>query len=211
VDVEEILSYASRSSKFTRPAAFREAGPTSYSDSGDGGINTPKEPGSQTQTNGTSTPVTGINGVDKDTQMTQAMAIDGATATQATNQNPQTAIPEQWLPMLNPEENMPFLPWPSEDTIRRGALASIELLINKGIDPATFDPEKSAELEAERKKLQDEEDMAREAERTRREEEQRALMERRVSEAGNATAARPEAPKQAAFSLDMLDDEEDDD
>jgi hypothetical protein len=151
--------------------------------------------------------------------MTQATAIDGVSATpttqqinQATNQNSQTAIPDLWLPMLNPEQNIPFVPWPSEDTIRRGALASIELLINKGVDPATFDPEESAELEAERKKLQDEQDMAREAERIRREEEQRLLIERRASEVGN-TAPRQEAPKPkpAAFSLDMLDDDEDDD
>jgi hypothetical protein len=217
VDVAEILSYASRSSKFTRPATFREVEAQSNPDTGDGGTNTPKEPGSQIQTNGTSTPVTGTNGVDRDTQMTQgtAMDIDSATPatqqpTQATNQSSQTALPAHWLPLINPEANMPFIPWPSEDTIRRGALASIEILTNKGVDPATFDPEKSAELEAERKRIQEEEDMAREAERLRREEEARMLMERRASEIGNAPAARQEA-KPAAFSLDMLDDEEDDD
>jgi hypothetical protein len=214
VDVAEILSYASRSSKFTRPATFREIEAQSNPDTGDGGTNTPKEPGSQSQTNGTSTPITGINGVDKDTQGTVTNLETATPAaelpSQATNQNSQTALPEHWLSLINPEANMPFVPWPSEDTIRRGALASIEILINQGKDPATFDPEKSAELEADRKRIQEEEDMAREAERLKREEEARRRMERRASEIGAAPAVRQEA-KPAAFSLDMLDDEEDDD
>ncbi|RKF60705.1 Mediator of RNA polymerase II transcription subunit 4 [Erysiphe neolycopersici] len=67
-----------------------------------------------------------------------------------------------WFEYLNPRSDKPWTPWPYEETIRRGALASIQVLINQGIDPATFDPEKGAELEAERKRLMDEEDQHRE-------------------------------------------------
>jgi Vitamin-D-receptor interacting Mediator subunit 4 len=214
VDVAELLSYASRSSKFTRPATFREGEAQSHPETGDGGINTPREAGSQTQTNGTSTPVAGTNEIATDMQMTQSTAMDIDSATpatqqpiQATKQGSQTALPAHWIPLINPEAEMKFVPWPSEDTIRRGALASIDILINKGVDPATFDPKKSEELEAERKRIQEEEDIARENERQRREEETRIMMERRASGLGATTASRQEN-KPAAFSLDMLDDDD---
>ena len=104
---------------------------------------TPRESGSQTQTNGTSTPVAGINGVGSDGPKIQGDWLWILTVVLRPRCNPsrsqptssQTALPAHWIPLINPESEMKFIPWPSEDTIRRGALASIEILINKGIDP----------------------------------------------------------------------------
>lgn len=39
----------------------------------------------------------------------------------------------QWLEPLSTQ--VPFVPWPSEDIIRRGALAQIQLMLEQGQDP----------------------------------------------------------------------------
>ncbi|KAI9804700.1 MAG: hypothetical protein M1833_006775 [Piccolia ochrophora] len=45
-------------------------------------------------------------------------------------------IPEEETQWLNPAANVPFVPWPSEDTIRRGALAQIQSMVETGVDPS---------------------------------------------------------------------------
>lgn len=102
------------------------------------------------------------------------------------------------------------MPWPREADIRRGALASIQVLLDQGVDPATFDPERSAQLEEDRKRKVEEEERAREE----AEEQRRRDMERRRSEvAGNSGAAGvsagqgQERPKK--FQLDDFDEDDD--
>jgi hypothetical protein len=127
---------------------------------------------------------------------------DGATQTQTSQTSTVKTNTAMWSQWLNPAETQ-FVPWPSEETIRRGALASIQILVDQGIDPATFDPEKSAELEAERKRVEEEQ------ERARLEEERRREMERRMSVSGAAPERREEQPK--VFQVETFDDDEDDD
>jgi hypothetical protein len=142
------------------------------------------------------------------------MEIDSATpaavATQASQNTTVTTNTAMWTQFLNPSADVPFIPWPSEETIRRGALASIQILVDQGVDPAMFDPEKSAELEAERKRVVEEEDQLREQERARLEEERRREMERRMSASGTLPSERrEEQPK--VFQLETFDDDEDED
>lgn len=94
--------------------------------------------------------------------------------------------------------------------MRRGVLASIQVLLDQNIDPATFDPAKSAELEEERKRVAEEEDRAREEEKARMEEERRIEMERRASVSGNAAPAR-EQERPSVFQLETFDDDEESD
>jgi len=105
------------------------------------------------------------------------------------------------------------VPWPREEDIRRGALASIQVLLDQGVDPATFDPERSAELEEERKRKVEEEERAREV----AEEERRRDMERRRSEvlgnlgaAGGMSAGQGQERPVQKFQLESFDDEDDD-
>jgi hypothetical protein len=133
---------------------------------------------------------------------------DGATQTQTSQTSTVKTNTAMWSQWLNPAETQ-FVPWPSEETIRRGALASIQILVDQGIDPATFDPEKSAELEAERKRFEEEQEGLREQERARLEEERRREMQRRQSVSGAAPERREEQPK--VFQLETFDDDEDDD
>ncbi|CAG8983286.1 hypothetical protein HYALB_00002723 [Hymenoscyphus albidus] len=206
VSYSELLSYARRISKFTLPSTYREGEVKSNSDTGEAGTNTPREPGSQSHTNGNSTPVAPLNGVGSQMTGIPSFGENSAVAAQSTEPSSQTALPTEWTQYLNAPGEAPFVPWPSEDIIRRGALASIEILINKGVDPATFDPEKSAELEAERKRIQEEEDLKRAEELARMEEERRKAMERRMS--SSAGVQRPQ--EKSAFQLETFDDDDED-
>jgi len=218
VSYSELLSYARRISKFTLPSTFREPDTTSAVGAVEGapGTNTPKESKSETQTNGTTTPVAVTNGVDKDVQMNSdaAMDIDSATPSGVAQTSQDTmsssiSLPNNFSQWLNPLADLPFIPWPTEDAIRRGALASIQVLLDQGVDPATFDPEKSAELEAERKRIMEEEDRIRDEERARMEEERRRELERRMSAGGPVGGERrEERPK--VFQLETFDDDDED-
>lgn len=146
-----------------------------------------------------------IDGVTPAPAATQTQTQTQTQTSEATTVKTNTAM---WSRYLDPGD-APFVPWPSEETIRRGALASIQILVDKGIDPATFDPEKSAELEAERKRVEEEQEVLREQERARVEEERRREMERRMSVSGVAPEVRVEPQK--VFQLETFDDDEDED
>ncbi|KAF8857871.1 hypothetical protein BDZ45DRAFT_714704 [Acephala macrosclerotiorum] len=211
----ELLAYARRISKYTLPPTYRET--DSQAASGEAGTNTPKEPASQTQTNGTTTPSVATNGVVSEQSQAQSsgtsMDIDQPSAPavgeiQTTDTTGVASTHKTWEPFFNAGNEALFVPWPNEEVIRRGALASIQVLLDKGVDPWTFDPEKSAELEAERVRIAD----AEEAERQKRDEERRMDMVRRMSMSGSGGAGevrREEAPK--VFQLETFDDDEDDD
>ena len=218
VSYSELLTYARRISKFTLPPHTREPRPQPANADAEIGNGTPKESKSETQTNGTSTPVAVPNGVERDIQQTQtqpgsAMEIDSATpAATETAQNTQNttatmvinSLPEDWVLFMNPDNGL-FVPWPSEENIRKGALATIEILRNQGVDPAVFDPEKVAELEAEQKRV------AEEAERAMEEEQasyRRVEEERRRSVVGSGERG---GEPQKVFQLETFDDDEDED
>lgn len=215
VHYSELLSYARRISKFTIPPTFRE--PDADGTTSDVNVSQDTEMKVDSQgeqhdikTNGTTTPVVtngAIGGLNSG---------DAGTATPVDIDNP-TALPAAVTEWLNPlSGGPPFVPWPTEETIRRGALASIQVLLDQGIDPATFDPEKVAELEAERKRLEAEAEVikaAQEAEKLKLEEERKEEMRRRQSvSAGLATVAPAREEQQPAVftGLDIFDDMDED-
>lgn len=219
VSYSELLEYARRISKFTLPSTYRqsngEAG--TGADTGDATTtNTPKDSKSETQTNGMGTPVAVANGVDTQTTAGTAMDVDSsatpAAGTQQTSQNTMSSsaniLPPNWEQYVNPPPDV-FVPWPTEYTIRRGALASIQMLVDQGKDPATFDPAQSAALEEERNRQIEEEDRLREEEQLRMEEQRRQEMARRMSVSQGAPAASAQR-KQSVFQLETFDDDEDD-
>lgn len=112
-----------------------------------------------------------------------------------------------------------FLPWPSEETIRRGALAQIQVLIDEGKDPATWDPETAAREAEEHKRLEEEQEKKMEEERQaqmakmQQQAKERAEASAREQAAGGAApAGQPQAKqeKKAYTGLDDLDDDDSD-
>lgn len=216
VSYSELLNYARRISKFTLPATYRES-----EEASDGaarqGSPTPKESKPETQTNGSAPSAAVTNGVEKDTQVIgigSGSDVDGATASNSGAQNPQgtttttTLLPQDFTQYLNSSTEIPFIPWPTEETIRKGALASIQVLLDKDIDPATFDPEKSSELEAERKRIAEEEDRMREEQKAQLEDINKKEMERRASASGLAATNRTEQERPRVFQLEEFDEDD---
>ncbi|KAL2060872.1 hypothetical protein VTL71DRAFT_8924 [Oculimacula yallundae] len=192
ISYSDLLSYARRISKFTLPPTHREPPAGDVADTGD---NTPKEANSQAQTNGTNTPVVATNGeAHKTTGMEIDSATPGAAGQTQTSQHPGVSTNlSLWEQYLNQPAAYPL----------------IQILLDQGVDPASFDPEKSAELEAERKRVTEADDAAREQERADREDARKREMERRMSGSGPVPERREEQPK--VFQLETFDDDDDDD
>lgn len=145
-----------------------------------------------------------------------------------------TSLPEHLAGYLNPLTGTMFIPWPAEDKIRAGSLASNQLLAEQGLDIRTYDPaEEQArrEREEEQRKAQEEREvrereeslrrMREEQEQQRREREQARAREqqedlRRGSIAGvgphaggaGGTARPAQEKKQFQFMGDLDDDDE---
>lgn len=225
---EELLSYARRISKTSMPpSAILNALASTTQES-----QTPL-PDSQTQA--------GMTPSAQTPNPTQSPApINGALPDQSTQQTQTsqlTSLPENMSQFLNPLSGQLFFPWPLEDKIRSGALASNQILLEQGIDPKGYDPVAEEELkrkeEEERKEKEEKEKQERaERERQRREELERLRKEdllrrekeqaafRRASTAagisGDAAvsappSARPEKKQFQFTNLDDLDDDDDED
>ncbi|KAL6886252.1 hypothetical protein HDV57DRAFT_490045 [Trichoderma longibrachiatum] len=213
---EELLGFARRISKTSMPPAailnaMAAANQTTVPDS------QAMTPSAQTPSRMQSPAPT--NGVAEQQQQTQASA--------------HTSLPDNMNQFLNPLSGQLFFPWPLEDKIRSGALASNQILLEQGINPRGYDPvaeeerkrkEEEERKEREEKEKQERAEREREAER-QRQERQRAIEKqqaewRRASTAagasGDAGAGGPPSAKaekkQFQFTnLDDLDDDDDED
>lgn len=228
---DELLSYARRISKTTMPpaATINAAGsppsPETHTPAPDSQPQSAMTPSARTPSQ-TQSPV--ANG-------TSQLIPEQLTQQTATSMN--TTLPEQMSQYLNPLSGQLFFPWPLEDKIRSGSLASYQILAEQGIDPAGYDPateeERKRQEEEERKAKEEREKAEREErEKQMREERERLRVEReRQREKEQAewrrasiAVGQPEAPglarantgvaekKQFQFTnLDDLDDDDDDD
>ncbi|KAF7549029.1 hypothetical protein G7046_g8475 [Stylonectria norvegica] len=154
--------------------------------------------------------------------------------TQQTTTSANTGLPEVMSQYLNPLSGQIFFPWPLEDKIRSGALASNQILAEQGIDPKGYDPaveeERKLREEEERKEKEEKERLEEEEkDRKMREERERLRIERekqrerdqeewRRSSIAGGTAAPPglnrsgtNASEKKQFQFTNLDDLDDDD
>ncbi|PTB66777.1 hypothetical protein BBK36DRAFT_1116949 [Trichoderma citrinoviride] len=224
---EELLGFARRISKTSMPPAAilnamagapaNQESQTPVPDAGPQASQAAMTPSAQTPSNPMQSPAP-TNGVAEQ-QQTQASA--------------HTSLPDNMNQFLNPLSGQLFFPWPLEDKIRSGALASNQILLEQGIDPRGYNPvaeeERKRREEEERKEREEREkqeraEREREAER-QRQERQRAMEKqqaewRRASTAagvsGDAGVSGPPSAKaekkQFQFTnLDDLDDDDDED
>ncbi|KAG5983123.1 hypothetical protein E4U55_000767 [Claviceps digitariae] len=240
---EELLSYARRISKTTLPPAATVEGASMTLEIR---AQTQTQTQSQTQTQTTnpeSQSQPALTSSAPTPSQPQSPAINGTPsvtpdqATQQTTISTNTSLPEGMSQYLNPLSGQLFFPWPLENSIRSGALASYQMLLEQGVDPTGYDPateeERKRKEEEERKAKEEQEQAEREArEKQLREERERARVERerqreKEQEAwrrasligGQADGPAPPRPhagagdkKQFQFTnLDDLDDDDDDD
>ncbi|RFU27035.1 hypothetical protein B7463_g9299, partial [Scytalidium lignicola] len=210
VSYAELLSYARMISKFTLPSTYRdiETGATDGSGPATAAMgNTPKDGRLETHANGTGTPTLAANGIERPSS---AMDIDSSTQAQAqASQATTTSLPNEISQWLNPTADLPFIPWPNEESIRRGALAVLQDLQDRGIDPATYDPAKMAEQEEERRLAAEEEERQKEEKAKAVEEARRLEMERRASDRQPASGDVKREEKPKVFQLETFDEDDD--
>ena len=179
IQYDELLDYARRISKTTMPS------PGVTNDvflNGDASAE-------NTNPNGTPTP-TPLQGSTVQTpiqsQVQSPVGISQLPSefpTQQTIASTNTSLPEGLSLHLNPQAGAVFFPWPVEDKVRTGALASNQQLAEAGIDPKGYDPVLAAEeklrQEAMKREAEEQERLrAEEAERNARAERERMRLER---------------------------------
>ncbi|KAK6342538.1 hypothetical protein TWF718_007942 [Orbilia javanica] len=125
VEYDALLSYATKISKFTRPPTHLKSQPQT-----DATANTTTNNNATTTTNNTTESSTALvlkssdvngNGASKEGNTSNA----GANATVESTGNAATRPTAEDIAMLDPTAGMPFVPWPTEEIMRRGILANM--------------------------------------------------------------------------------------
>ncbi|KAK1249438.1 hypothetical protein MKX07_002954 [Trichoderma sp. CBMAI-0711] len=220
---EELLGFARRISKTSMPpAAILNAMAAAAATNQDSQTPVPDSQTQMAMTPSAQTP-----------NPMQSPATTNGVAEQQTQASAHTSLPDNMNQFLNPLSGQLFFPWPLEDKIRSGALASNQILLEQGIDPRGYDPvaeeerkrkEEEERKEREEKEKQERAEREREAER-QRQERQRAIEKqqaewRRASTAAGASgdagvggppSAKAEKKQFQFTNLDDLDDDDDED
>ncbi|KAI1334436.1 hypothetical protein F5Y15DRAFT_289552 [Xylariaceae sp. FL0016] len=224
IKYDELLSYARRISKTTMPPVGSiQSIPTESQPKGENG--------------GTDTAATTPGGTPNGLQPPSAAATpanmnglqQSFEASQQSTTSTNIILPEHLTATLNPNTGLEFVPWPSEEQVRRGAIASLSYIAEQGINPENYDPEeekaRKEREEGERREQEERERLEREererkireekvrirAERDRQREKEDGEGWRRASVSGAGTADAPPRPAQTQFQFMGGDDDDDDD
>lgn len=117
-----LLDYARRISRYTVPPTFRPPIPTAKPQD-----TAQSQPTDSASTNGAS--------AEKHSQAPPTASPNGQTQGEGIGVSSLDQKEVQWLDPLN---QIPFVPWPSEDVIRQGALAQLQVLTEQGVDPSSI-------------------------------------------------------------------------
>lgn len=122
VPYTELLDYAKRISRYTVPPTFRTPIPRAKPPD-----TAQSQPIDSTSTNGAS--------ADQPSQAPPTESPNSQTQGEGIGVSSLDQKEVQWLDPLN---QIPFVPWPSEDVIRQGALAQLQVMLEQGVDPSTI-------------------------------------------------------------------------
>jgi hypothetical protein len=181
VPVDELLSYAKFISKTTVPPTFRRPVPQDILSlqPTDGKID---EINGTQITNGMATPAAGAQDVDLANTQQHGAGVGLST------------LNDETKAMLDPLAQLPFVPWPSQDIIRMGALAQIQGMLEEGRDPSAVLSQEEQEAAEKMKAEQEEQNKLEEEERQRK---------RRESMMAHGTSGR-QAIKEDVFDPDEI-------
>ena len=136
VPYSDLLMYAKRISKFTVPPTVRAASSPAAA-AARAQEQEERSPEKQVATPGDQNEGSG------DVSMKDVGTPTSGAASTPDDQNAKTGVvltsspPEEAAQPLDPIASLPFSPWPTEETIRRGALARIQAMLETGKDPAS--------------------------------------------------------------------------
>ena len=191
VNYNDLLSYATRISRYTVPPTYRPPAPwdakptTTRSDA-------PASADQQMVAGDAASPAGG------ETRWESEVPLPTATE----QERPGIGLRDLNMPTrdwLDPLAKLPFVPWPNDSDIRSGGLATVQYLFETGKDPTT-DPRREEQEIEERRRAEDEENARREKD----------LLERKQSYTLGANGHRTSGQDDAgdAFSLDLYDPDE---
>lgn len=192
VSYSELLSYARRISKTTLPHTYREA-PLFTAE-------TPREG----ETNGSTPNAALANGQDGTGTEADKGAVTAANTPNKSGEDEHTTSLPPHFGAATSLNASAFTPWPHDMLLRRGALATIQQLQEKGEEIEGYDAEKGAKaLEAKRRADAEEE-----------EEMERAKAMRSAAQQGQAAAQAPggkvESKPKKQFVVDEFDSDDSD-
>ncbi|KAL9599426.1 MAG: hypothetical protein Q9219_003863 [cf. Caloplaca sp. 3 TL-2023] len=195
VPYTELLDYASRISRYTVPPTFREP-PTQ-----------PKPtPAVTSNTADNAAPMmNGISDAVAEARDTNAIANGEIPSSSNEKGVGVSSLGQNEVHWLNPQAQISFVPWPTEDVIKRGALGQIQIMLEQGVDPgvenAVAEGARAGETGGNEEDAKMEEDVREAPTETR---EERIGGERRVE------AQRREEKPKVFKGLDLDEDSDDD-
>ncbi|KAL9582693.1 MAG: hypothetical protein Q9203_005387 [Teloschistes exilis] len=125
VPYTELLDYAKKISPFTVPPMFRE--PTGQ-----------QKAAKATDQKENATPlVNGIGDAVAEAREVNAIANGEIPQSKEGKGVGESSLEHADVQWLNPLEQIPFVPWPTEEVIKRGALGQIQVMLEQGFDPGS--------------------------------------------------------------------------
>ncbi|KAI0406893.1 vitamin-D-receptor interacting mediator subunit 4-domain-containing protein [Xylaria palmicola] len=175
---DELLDYARRISKTTIPPvgavnAISAAVAVAESSQARADASAP-ETAATTPAGGTPNGATPQSQPQQPAPTPTPASADASQQTSATTATAGTDLPEPLATFLNPHSTYTFVPWPSEEQVRHGAVASLAYVAEQGIEAEGYDPEAE---KARREREEEERRHAEDRERADREERERRLRE----------------------------------
>lgn len=187
VPVDELLAYAQRIANTTLPAHHRTQQPPIL----DKATSKPKNPAPHLNGNTSNTPF------EEQTTNEPNAQIDGiAGRILAADEGASGNTNELRVVGMQDMKYAPWVPWPSDEIARSGALAHIQNMLEAGTDPGSILSKEQQDAEIEER---------RQAEAKAREQEERERLERERRRQAAAEAARREAADEAPQTFGGLD------
>lgn len=124
VPYDELLEYANRISRYTVPPTFRPPPPTSQ---------IPTLPSSQ---HPTVSDLSTVNGVSAEQSTLPATTESPSNFPNQGEGIGIASLEQSEVQWLDPLTQIPFVPWPTEEVIRQGALAQVQVMLEQGLDPS---------------------------------------------------------------------------
>ncbi|KAL8709451.1 MAG: hypothetical protein Q9220_005834 [cf. Caloplaca sp. 1 TL-2023] len=149
VPYAELLDYANKISRYTVPPTFREPLPKPQLAAGTVDNDPTKE-----EENAVSAPPPSTNGIsggsDAVAEAREVNAIANGEPHPSTSPRDEgggggggeksgvgvSSLEQSEVQWLNPLKQIPFVPWPTEEVIKRGGLGQIQVMLEQGIDPS---------------------------------------------------------------------------
>lgn len=186
VPFDELLAYAKRISRFTLPPSYRPP-PKKAED-------TPKpsvEAEDAVMSSG------GADTASPSAAETFVKTQESDLAPEGTAYAALTDAQKEWLDQM---AKAPFIPWPNEEDMKLGGLASVQQILREGRDPwHVLGPEEQAEVDARQKEEEEE----------RKKQQADELARLRRGSVGRAGAVRPAEKKDTTFtSFDLYNPED---